>query len=168
MSLHSYMVSYELARQDPPFSALIMAAMRKADSQNSILLHHAFPEIWNELQARYEAPDGRIGTEATAEVPVQVEITMGERLIDPDCRDGKHTSCLGDPCECTCHAPGPVTVEVPPAIAEKIEELRQREEELFMLPNPDHVQGEPIITAAGQAELQRRFHPDVEVPEDEL
>jgi hypothetical protein len=22
-------------------------------------------------------------------------------LLDPDCRDGKHTSCIGDPCECT-------------------------------------------------------------------
>lgn len=30
-------------------------------------------------------------------------------LVDPDCRDGKHTACAGDPCECECHvldAPG--------------------------------------------------------------
>lgn len=27
-------------------------------------------------------------------------------LLDPDCRDGKHTSCLGDPCECECHTSG--------------------------------------------------------------
>jgi hypothetical protein len=26
-----------------------------------------------------------------------------EPLIDPDCRDGKHTSCVGGPCECSCH-----------------------------------------------------------------
>lgn len=26
-----------------------------------------------------------------------------EPLIDPDCRDGKHTSCVGSPCECDCH-----------------------------------------------------------------
>jgi hypothetical protein len=25
--------------------------------------------------------------------------------LDPDCRDGKHTSCIGGPCECPCHAP---------------------------------------------------------------
>jgi hypothetical protein len=25
-------------------------------------------------------------------------------LIDPDCRDGKHTSYVGGPCECACHA----------------------------------------------------------------
>ena len=24
-------------------------------------------------------------------------------LLDPDCRDGKHTSCVGGPCECECH-----------------------------------------------------------------
>ena len=24
-------------------------------------------------------------------------------LIDPDCRDGKHASCVGGPCECSCH-----------------------------------------------------------------
>lgn len=29
---------------------------------------------------------------------------MEEPLIDPDCRDQfKHTSCVGGPCECTCH-----------------------------------------------------------------
>lgn len=25
-------------------------------------------------------------------------------LLDPDCRDGKHGSCVGPPCECDCHA----------------------------------------------------------------
>ena len=24
-------------------------------------------------------------------------------LIDPDCRDNKHRSCVGGPCECVCH-----------------------------------------------------------------
>jgi hypothetical protein len=24
-------------------------------------------------------------------------------LVDPDCRDGKHQSCVGGPCECDCH-----------------------------------------------------------------
>jgi hypothetical protein len=27
-------------------------------------------------------------------------------LLDPDCRDGKHASCIGAPCECTCHQAG--------------------------------------------------------------
>lgn len=26
-----------------------------------------------------------------------------EPLLDPDCRDGKHGSCVGSPCECPCH-----------------------------------------------------------------
>lgn len=29
-------------------------------------------------------------------------------LLDPDCRDGKHTSCVGDPCECWCHDEPPL------------------------------------------------------------
>lgn len=28
----------------------------------------------------------------------------GFPVIDPDCRDGKHTSCVGGPCACECHA----------------------------------------------------------------
>lgn len=28
-------------------------------------------------------------------------------LIDPDCRAGKHASCVGGPCECACHIPDP-------------------------------------------------------------
>ena len=27
-------------------------------------------------------------------------------LLDPDCRDGKHASCIGAPCECSCHKNG--------------------------------------------------------------
>lgn len=63
MSLHSYKVSAELLKDDPPFSALIMAAMRKADSNNAILLQSAFPEIWDELMERYWTPGGLIASE---------------------------------------------------------------------------------------------------------
>jgi hypothetical protein len=31
---------------------------------------------------------------------------MSGPLIDPDCRDGKHRSCAGGPCECPCHGSG--------------------------------------------------------------
>jgi hypothetical protein len=31
---------------------------------------------------------------------------MSEPLIDPDCRDGKHGSCVGGPCQCACHGTG--------------------------------------------------------------
>ena len=63
MSLHSYQVSLELLKNDPPFSALIMAAMRRADSQNIVLLQAAFPEIWLELEERYWTPGGLIASE---------------------------------------------------------------------------------------------------------
>lgn len=58
MSLYDYEVSQRLARQDVPFKALIMAAMRRADTINAALLRSAFPEIWAEAEARYNAPGG--------------------------------------------------------------------------------------------------------------
>lgn len=58
MSLYDYRASRELAAQDPPFYALIMAAMRKADSSNELKLRQAWPAIWDELYLRYNAPGG--------------------------------------------------------------------------------------------------------------
>ena len=26
-----------------------------------------------------------------------------DAVVDPDCRDGKHSSCVGGPCQCPCH-----------------------------------------------------------------
>jgi hypothetical protein len=34
-----------------------------------------------------------------------MDATMMAPTIDPDCRDGKHQACVGDPCDCTCHPP---------------------------------------------------------------
>lgn len=58
MSLHEYRIGLRLADNDPPFYALIQAAMRKADSVNAAKLRNAFPQVWNELQARYNVPGG--------------------------------------------------------------------------------------------------------------
>lgn len=58
MSLHDYRVSQRLATDDYSFAALIMAAMRRADSGNAQVLKRAFPEIWDELVSRYLAPGG--------------------------------------------------------------------------------------------------------------
>ena len=60
MSLHGYHVSKKLMRDDPPFYALIMAAMRKADTDNTAKLKAAFPDTWNELHRRYNAPLGAL------------------------------------------------------------------------------------------------------------
>lgn len=48
---------------DPPFSSIIMAAFRKADSDNIERLKLAFPEIWQEFWARYNSPGGYLGGE---------------------------------------------------------------------------------------------------------
>lgn len=64
MSLFDYKISQQLAADDVPFYALIMAAMRKADTRNLDLLAQAWPGVWDELQQRYNAPGGLIGDEA--------------------------------------------------------------------------------------------------------
>lgn len=65
MSFFDYRASAEICSQDPPFYALIMAAMRKADTDNTEKLRAAWPEVWNELFARYHAPGGLLeGEEA--------------------------------------------------------------------------------------------------------
>jgi hypothetical protein len=58
MSRHAYMVSREILTSDPPFSAIVMAAMRKADSVNAEKLRQAFPDLWVELNTRYWSPGG--------------------------------------------------------------------------------------------------------------
>lgn len=65
MSYHDYKKSLEIGagretHGDPPFAALIMAAMRKADFDSLLRLQHAFPEIWGEFYARYSAPGGQL------------------------------------------------------------------------------------------------------------
>lgn len=58
VSHYDYEVSKELAAADYPFYALVMAAMRKADSDNAAKLAAAFPDTAAELRARYNAPGG--------------------------------------------------------------------------------------------------------------
>lgn len=60
MSFHEYQASRELVKADPPFYALIMAAMAKADTPNLMRLQQAWPTVWAEAQARYNAPGARL------------------------------------------------------------------------------------------------------------
>lgn len=53
----------ELAQQiratcehDPPFYGVVMLAMMRADSFNAAKLRAAWPDVWDECQARYDAP----------------------------------------------------------------------------------------------------------------
>jgi len=63
MNLYDYLKSQEISKQDYPFYALIMAAMRQADTHNLELLQEAFPEVWAQFIARYNAPGGRLENE---------------------------------------------------------------------------------------------------------
>ena len=63
MSLYDYKVSQKIAAEDYPFYSLIMAAMRQADTDNTIKLKMMFPKIWHELDMRYHAPGGLLPDE---------------------------------------------------------------------------------------------------------
>lgn len=56
MSRYDYEAARRIVADDPPFYALVMAAMQRADTFNALKLRHAFPEVWNEVDQRYNAP----------------------------------------------------------------------------------------------------------------
>lgn len=58
MSLADYDATAGVLEGDPPFYALIMAAMKRADTFNLEKLRALFPEVHAEYQARYDAPRG--------------------------------------------------------------------------------------------------------------
>jgi len=59
MSYYDYDWSKHLEMEDPPFYGLIMAAMRKADTENLIKLRSMWPRcVCAELYKRYNAPGG--------------------------------------------------------------------------------------------------------------
>jgi hypothetical protein len=58
MSRFDYEASKVIAQNDFPFHALVMAAMRQADTENRTRLMAAFPQVWDELEQRYNAPGG--------------------------------------------------------------------------------------------------------------
>lgn len=60
MSLYDYDESKQITMRSYSFYALIMAAMRQADTDNLDRLKQAFPQVWRELQARYNAPKGEL------------------------------------------------------------------------------------------------------------
>lgn len=68
MSLHGYHVSRKLVVDDPPFYALIMAAMVKADTDNLVKLRAAWPAVWIELQERYNTRLGVVPADGEVDV----------------------------------------------------------------------------------------------------
>ncbi|PQM45704.1 hypothetical protein C1Y40_04148 [Mycobacterium talmoniae] len=90
MSLYDYRAAHELTKADPPFYALIMAAMRKADTVNLAKLRAAFPDTYREVEARWHPAERcRVGDRMTPLVlhrlRWRVEIDAdGRRVRDED------------------------------------------------------------------------------------
>lgn len=63
MSLYDYRRSQALDQADEPFYGLVMAAMRRADTENLNALRLIFPETYRELRERYDAPGGLLAGE---------------------------------------------------------------------------------------------------------
>lgn len=63
MSHYDYVTSKAIGVEDFPFYALIMAAMRQADTVNGERLQRMWPEVWDELNARYNAPGGLLDSD---------------------------------------------------------------------------------------------------------
>jgi len=68
MSYYDYRESLDIATQGHSFYALIMAAMRQADTLNLELLKTAFPGTWHELENRYSVPSGILPWEKTSQI----------------------------------------------------------------------------------------------------
>ena len=60
MTLYEYREGIEIATKDPSFYALIQAAMRRADTKNLEMLKGCWPEVYEELLKRYNAPRGEL------------------------------------------------------------------------------------------------------------
>lgn len=60
MSLYDYQKSRDIAGLDAPFYAILMAAIRQADTTNSEKIRQAWPGVYAEFEARYHAPGGRL------------------------------------------------------------------------------------------------------------
>lgn len=58
MSYYDFGRSRALEMQDEPFYAMLMATMRKADDDNTVLFIKAWPQVWLELYRRYNGPGG--------------------------------------------------------------------------------------------------------------
>ena len=87
----TYMVGASIWAEDPPFYAVIQAAMRGADTQNARALRHIWPDVWDSLQARYDAPGGRLDGDPKADVDSEsmnaqgnIQEAIGRGLLPDD------------------------------------------------------------------------------------
>ena len=84
MSLYDYEISKQLEAMDVSFYGLIMAAMRRADTDNLNALRAFWPAVWDELQARYNAPGGALNDAEMEYVLAQLnEVEVAEDSGEP-------------------------------------------------------------------------------------
>lgn len=80
MSLHSYRRARALeADEDNDFYGYVMAAMMRADDRNLSRLKTLFPEVWDELNLRYNAPQALLPGETNHETGDSYEELMAMR-----------------------------------------------------------------------------------------
>jgi hypothetical protein len=65
MTFFDYKQSRHIEAQDYTFYSLIMAAIRKADTDNLAKLEKEWPEVVEEFKRRYNAPGGIIESDET-------------------------------------------------------------------------------------------------------
>jgi len=109
MSLHEFIHSQVLAERDVPFHALIMAAMRKADTGNIEKLKSCWPETWDELEKRYWSPGGLLPGER---VPVALLVC-------------EHDKPLAECATCATYEDGAAEAAIERAHARWLEEVKR-------------------------------------------
>ena len=72
MSHYDYQMGLEISAKDYPFYAIVQAAIRQADSVNLEKLRQAFPQVWEELQARYNAPGGVLPSDEIEDLHIRI------------------------------------------------------------------------------------------------
>ncbi len=85
MSYFDYEMSKRIAAEDYPFYALIMAAMRQADTDNLAQLKQAFPEAYAELMYRYNSPGGSHPMDRPAPEDIFITESWLKGLGNDDC-----------------------------------------------------------------------------------
>jgi hypothetical protein len=84
MSLYEYDLAQRIEREanwGEDFYALVMVLMRHADTLNQRHLRAAWPHVWDELEARYNAPRGLLPGETD---PEGWSRDAAGNLYDPD------------------------------------------------------------------------------------
>ncbi len=116
MSHFDWDAMMSLLIDEPPFYALIMTAMRRADTDNARILKAAFPDTWAELDARHHAPGGYLPGElaSIANCPdcghpwIEHDEATDDEMVVPGCNhiddesDTAVTMDGDDDLECQC------------------------------------------------------------------